>query len=399
MSPGLRPRVNAFHGAWPANPPVARAADRPSWGRPRTRTQPPGAWPSAVAAFRRSALTPAAGIERRRSPPWALAAGVATTVGPPSPARSHHHDDHGHPATTPPTTTTEHPPEPRRRPVGPQGHRGRAEVRQRPHRRQDHAGQDRDTLDLLVNGDGEGGGKFIQHGNIIKIERVGPLLYFNAPKKFWATQPRRRRPRPTAASGSSSRRSTRASSPSTSSSMRPTSSPPPSRATRHRSPWASPTTFDGHKVVIVKDTVTNGGKRSTGLMYIAARARPTSTRSSTTPRATRARSSSPTTARRSPSPSRPTPSTSRSAARLRHRRAAVRGSPAGQRRRRIDYLNMSPSTLAAPTPAAAPSTPWWSSRSGMYSPMTPARIGIGIDCSQIRPGPVSTAKWCPSEPM
>ena len=29
----------------------------------------------------------------------------------------------------------------------------------------------------------------------------------------------------------------------------------------------------------------------------------------------------------------------------------------------------------------------------------PARTGIGIDCSQIRPGPVSTAKWWPSSPM
>ena len=30
------------------------------------------------------------------------------------------------------------------------------------------------------------------------------------------------------------------------------------------------TTYEGHKVVIVKDTVTTGGKKSTGLMYIAA---------------------------------------------------------------------------------------------------------------------------------
>ena len=32
-----------------------------------------------------------------------------------------------------------------------------------------------------------------------------------------------------------------------------------------------PTTFAGHKVVVIKDTVTNNGKRSTGLMYIAAK--------------------------------------------------------------------------------------------------------------------------------
>ena len=53
--------------------------------------------------------------------------------------------------------------------------------------------------------------------------------------------------------------------------MRPTSSSRPSRATRHRSPLGRPTTFAGHKVVVVKDTVVNNGKKSTGLMYIAAK--------------------------------------------------------------------------------------------------------------------------------
>ena len=41
-------------------------------------------------------------------------------------------------------------------------------------------------LDLVVNGDGEGGGTFIQDGFSIQLERVGPVLYFNAPKKYWA---------------------------------------------------------------------------------------------------------------------------------------------------------------------------------------------------------------------
>ncbi len=31
---------------------------------------------------------------------------------------------------------------------------------------------------------------------------------------------------------------------------------------------SKPTTFGGHKVVVVKDTATNTGKRSTGLMYV-----------------------------------------------------------------------------------------------------------------------------------
>ena len=48
-------------------------------------------------------------------------------------------------------------------------------------------GKSQILLELLVNSDGEGGGEFVQQGNLIKIERVGPLLYFNAPTKFWAT--------------------------------------------------------------------------------------------------------------------------------------------------------------------------------------------------------------------
>ena len=43
------------------------------------------------------------------------------------------------------------------------------------------------VLSLLVNGDGEGGGTFTQEGSRIQLKRVGPLLYFNAPKKYWAS--------------------------------------------------------------------------------------------------------------------------------------------------------------------------------------------------------------------
>ena len=43
------------------------------------------------------------------------------------------------------------------------------------------------VLSLLVNGDGEGGGSFTQEGSRIQLKRVGPLLYFNAPKKYWAS--------------------------------------------------------------------------------------------------------------------------------------------------------------------------------------------------------------------
>jgi hypothetical protein len=41
------------------------------------------------------------------------------------------------------------------------------------------------AMSLRVNGDGEGGGSFKQQGSTIRITRVGPLIYFNAPMKFW----------------------------------------------------------------------------------------------------------------------------------------------------------------------------------------------------------------------
>jgi hypothetical protein len=126
-------------------------------------------------------------------------------------------------------------------------------------------------LQLLVNGDGEGGGEFIQQGSLIKIERVGPLLYFNAPAKFWA------------AHASTAQTKTYGGKWIELSAVDP-------RFTSfdqfldaadlvvaafqgHTAPLTvgRPTTFAGHKVVVVKDTVTSNGKTSTGLMYIAAK--------------------------------------------------------------------------------------------------------------------------------
>jgi hypothetical protein len=37
---------------------------------------------------------------------------------------------------------------------------------------------------------------------------------------------------------------------------------------------SKPTTFQGHKVVVVKETVVTNGKKATGSMYIAATGRP-----------------------------------------------------------------------------------------------------------------------------
>ncbi len=41
------------------------------------------------------------------------------------------------------------------------------------------------TLSLLVNGNGDGDGSFTQQGSRIQLKRVGPLLFFNAPTKYW----------------------------------------------------------------------------------------------------------------------------------------------------------------------------------------------------------------------
>ena len=132
-------------------------------------------------------------------------------------------------------------------------------------------GKSQILLELLVNGDGEGGGEFVQQGSLIKIERVGPLLYFNAPAKFWATH------------------ATAAQTKTYGGKWIEFSAVDP-RFTSfdqfldaadlvvaafqgHTAPLTvgRPTTFAGHKVVVVKDTVTKNGKRSTGLMYIAAK--------------------------------------------------------------------------------------------------------------------------------
>jgi len=132
-------------------------------------------------------------------------------------------------------------------------------------------GKSQIIFELLVNGDGEGGGEVVQDGNLIKIERVGPLLYFNAPTKFWTTHA-------TAAQAK------------TYGGKWIEFSAVDARFTSfdqflhaadlvvaafegHTAPLtvSKPTTFAGHEVVIVKDTVTTNARKSTGLMYIAAK--------------------------------------------------------------------------------------------------------------------------------
>jgi hypothetical protein len=126
-------------------------------------------------------------------------------------------------------------------------------------------------LDLLVNGDGEGGGDFVQQGTVIKIERVGPLLYFNAPTKFWST---RATAAQTKAYGGKWIEFSAVDSRFTSfDQFLDAADLVTAVFDGHTTPLtvSRPTKFQGHKVVIVKDTVTKSGKKSTGLMYIAAR--------------------------------------------------------------------------------------------------------------------------------
>jgi hypothetical protein len=130
------------------------------------------------------------------------------------------------------------------------------------------------TLSLLVNGDGEGGGTFVQQGSTIQLKRVGPLLYFNAPRKFWAAH---------STSAQSKRYGGKWIEVSALDSRFQSFDQFLNAADLvtavfqgHTTPLtlSKPTTLDGHKVVIVGDSITVKGKKSTGKMYILATGRP-----------------------------------------------------------------------------------------------------------------------------
>jgi hypothetical protein len=130
------------------------------------------------------------------------------------------------------------------------------------------------VLELLVNSDGEGGGEFVQNGNLIKIERVGPLLYFKAPAKFWAAHADAAQ---TKQYGGKWIEFSAVDSRFTSfDQFLDAADLAVAAFSGHTAPltMGKPTTFAGHKVVVVKDTVVNKGKKSTGLMYIAAKGTP-----------------------------------------------------------------------------------------------------------------------------
>jgi hypothetical protein len=129
-------------------------------------------------------------------------------------------------------------------------------------------GRSQILLDLLVNGDGEGGGVFIEDGNAIKIERVGTLLYLDAPKKFWAAHATAAQTKTyggkwLALDATDTRFA------SFDQFLDPTALV--AAAFRgHTTPltMGKPTTFAGHKVVAVRDSSEANGKTTTETMYI-----------------------------------------------------------------------------------------------------------------------------------
>jgi hypothetical protein len=130
------------------------------------------------------------------------------------------------------------------------------------------------VLSLLVNGDGEGGGSFTQNGSRILLKHVGPLLYFNAPKKYWSGHA-------TAAETKMyggkwievSALDTRFQSFDQFLNAGDLAAAVFQGYT-HALTVSKPTTLSGHKVVIVSDSATAKGKKSSVQMYIAATGKP-----------------------------------------------------------------------------------------------------------------------------
>jgi hypothetical protein len=130
------------------------------------------------------------------------------------------------------------------------------------------------SLHLVLNGDGDGAGQFTQAGYPIKLSRTGQLLYFNASEKFWASH----------ASKALAARyggkwlefSALDSSLASFDRFLNASDLVAATFTGHQTPLtlSQPTTFDHHKVVVVKDVSTTGGHTVTSTMDIASTGQP-----------------------------------------------------------------------------------------------------------------------------
>jgi lipocalin len=130
-------------------------------------------------------------------------------------------------------------------------------------------GKTKISLNLLVNDDGEGGGTFVQDGSKIQLKRVGPLLYFNAPTKFWAAHATKSQT--SSYGGKWIEVSALDSRFQSFDQFLDASDLVTAVFQGHTNPLtlSRPTTYQGHKVVIVGDSVTVKGKKDSGEMYVA----------------------------------------------------------------------------------------------------------------------------------
>ncbi len=130
------------------------------------------------------------------------------------------------------------------------------------------------ALHLVLDGDGDGTGQFTQAGSPIKLTRTGQLLFFNAPKKFWASHASKAQ----AAKYGGRWLEFSALDTSLSSFDQFLNASDLVAATfmGHPTPLtlSQPITDDHHKVVVVKDASTSNGHAATSTMDIASTGQP-----------------------------------------------------------------------------------------------------------------------------
>jgi lipocalin len=130
-------------------------------------------------------------------------------------------------------------------------------------------------VDFLVNGDGEGGGTFVQAGSTIQLKLVGTLLYFNAPQKFWRTDSTTGATQAKEYGGKWIEVSALDSRFQSFDQFLNASDLVTAVFQGHTTPLKlSSSTYQGHKVKVVSNKVTVKGKVSSGQMYIAATGTP-----------------------------------------------------------------------------------------------------------------------------
>ena len=130
------------------------------------------------------------------------------------------------------------------------------------------------ALHLVLNGDGDGTGQFTQAGYPIKLSRTGQLLYLNAPKKFWASHAGKAEA--ATYGGKWLEFSALDTSLTSFDQFLDASDLVAATFMGHSTPLtlSQPTTFDHHRVVIVKDVSTTGGHTVTSTMDIASAGQP-----------------------------------------------------------------------------------------------------------------------------